>query len=80
MQAHALAAKDRKDYVHRPLRHPDFANCTQQDAVETIIPRDKRTFLIRPHKSDPCRLVLTLMVSSVCSLGFTSCCLVILPA
>ena len=48
--------------MHRPLRHPDFANCNQQDAVEKIIPRDKRSFLIRPHKFDPCRLVLTLMV------------------
>ena len=61
-QAQAAAAKERRDYVHRPLRHPDFANCNQQDAVEKIIPRDKRSFLIRPHKADPCRLVLTLMV------------------
>ena len=64
LQAAAQAAKERKDYVHRPLRHPDFVNCGQADAVDVIIPRDKRTYLIRPHKTDPCRLVLTLMVSS----------------
>ena len=64
MQAKAAASKVR-EFVQRPIRHPDYVNCSQAEATERCMAVNGPAYIVRPHKTDPCRLVLTLRVRLV---------------